>query len=105
MHGGLSSLNTVLSNCYALDTARWHWTEVKVMEDVLPALHSHTMDAWQQNKLVIAGGLSGDELPNSSLFIVDLSSCRCHSHHLSIRPRYAVSDLCYCSHTVFLTRF
>ncbi|KAK7110582.1 tRNA wybutosine-synthesizing protein 4-like [Littorina saxatilis] len=74
LHGGRTQKAEVLSDTYMLDVFAGVWTKVECSGDLPGALHSHCMLTWgerEAQRVVMVGGMDGDQCPQSSIFLLN----------------------------------
>ncbi|XP_076464646.1 tRNA wybutosine-synthesizing protein 4-like [Babylonia areolata] len=77
LHGGRTQKAEVLSDTFMLDVYSGVWTKVESTGDHPGSLHSHTMVSWDERgvqQVVVVGGVDGDQNPQDSIYLLNLSS-------------------------------
>ncbi|XP_022109224.1 tRNA wybutosine-synthesizing protein 4-like [Acanthaster planci] len=91
VYGGRGADDAVLGDCWAFDVRKLDWERLEFPGDQPPASHSHSACAWQNTRMIIAGGLGPNLRPFTSVHVVDLEKLRCQEIKLqpTLPPRYS----------------
>ncbi|XP_074660085.1 tRNA wybutosine-synthesizing protein 4-like [Tubulanus polymorphus] len=81
IYGGCGEKQSVLNTCYLFNISTSHWKKIELKcadaadEDVhLPGLHSHTSSLYNDDKLIIVGGLNSDLRPTNAIYTLQTTS-------------------------------